>query len=310
MSLKPGSAAHLSGIVALNRARKRPYGNKARGPVRKIKAGAPLKRKLTTVFCADVQSYSQMMARDEAGTLERLNRYRDIMNRLFERHEGRKVNTWGDGVIAEFSSVVEAVRCAVEIQDAVSSENRDLPNPRQMWFRIGVNLGDVMEENGDIYGEGVNIASRLEALADPGGIMVSESVYKFTHKQLAIGFDYAGENRVKDEDTPIVGYRVRTGGKNRSDEPVVKLADAGRATDIDPENRKIPRPVDMALQKFERFRDWFDEQERSVKVAVIMIGFFFFINFFFSGISQPWFIFPSLPFALYILLKKRRRERP
>ena len=268
-----------------------------------------MKRKLTTVFCADAQNYSRMMARDEAGTLERLNRYREIMDGLFDRHDGRKVNTWGDAIIAEFSSVVEAVRCAVEIQDAIDSENRDLPDNTQMRFRIGINLGDVMVENGDIYGDGVNIASRLESLADPGGIMVSESVYKFAHKQLAIGFDYAGENTVKGEDAPIVGYKVRTGGENspRNDfeAPRNSADETGGSAAAYPET---PRALEVALTKLQEFRAWFDNQDKGVKVAVVMIGFFFSINFFFSGISQPWFIFPSLPFALYILLRRRKQR--
>ena len=154
------------------------------------------------------------MADDEADTLNRLKRYRAIMDQLFARHDGRKVNTWGDAVIAEFSSVVEAVRCGVEIQDALAAENRDLPAPRQMWLRIGINLGDVMEDGTDLYGDGVNVAARLESLADPGGIMVSAAVFDLTHKHLAIGYDFAGEQRVKGQDTPIVGYRVRMPGRN------------------------------------------------------------------------------------------------
>ena len=159
-----------------------------------------IKRKLTTIFCADVQSYSALMAVDEADTLARLQRYRAIMGEFFERHEGRKVNTWGDAVIAEFASVVEAVRCAVEIQDAISAENASLPEPRQMWFRIGINLGDVMEDGSDLYGDGVNVAARLESIADPGGIMVSETVYNLTHRQLTFGYDFAGEQKVKGQD--------------------------------------------------------------------------------------------------------------
>lgn len=173
-----------------------------------------MKRKLTTVFCADAHNYGQMMARDETKTLERLRRYREIMNGQFDRHDGREVNTWGDAVIAEFTSVVEAVRCAVEIQDAIGAENRDLPERDQMWFRIGINLGDVMADNGDIYGDGVNTASRLEALAEPGGVMVSSSVYEFAHKQLAIGFDFAGQRQIKEGEAPVSAYRVRIGGSN------------------------------------------------------------------------------------------------
>jgi adenylate cyclase len=177
-----------------------------------------MKRKLTTIFCADVQSYSALMASDEADTLARLQRYRSIMNELFERHEGRKVNTWGDAVIAEFGSVVEAVRCAVEIQDAIGAENRDLPAPRQMWFRIGINLGDVMQDGGDLYGDGVNVAARLESLADAGGIMVSETVFNLTNRHLAFGYDFAGEQKVKGQDEPISSYRVRMPGRNAEGE--------------------------------------------------------------------------------------------
>jgi adenylate cyclase len=136
------------------------------------------------------------------------------MNELFERHDGRKVNTWGDAVIAEFTSVVEAVRCAVEIQDAIGAENRDLPEARQMWFRIGINLGDVMQDGGDLYGDGVNVAARLESLADPGGIMVSETVFNLTNRHLAFGYDFAGPQKVKGQDEPIASYRVRMPGQN------------------------------------------------------------------------------------------------
>ena len=136
------------------------------------------------------------------------------MSELFERHDGRKVNTWGDAVIAEFSSVVEAVRCGVEIQDAIGAENREPAEAKQMWFRIGINLGDVMQDGTDLYGDGVNVASRLESLADPGGIMVSETVYDLTHKQLSFAYDFAGEQKVKGQDNPIVGYRVRMPGSN------------------------------------------------------------------------------------------------
>ena len=143
-----------------------------------------IKRKLTTIFCADVQSYSTLMADDEADTLQRLQRYRAIMADLFERHEGRKVNTWGDAVIAEFASVVEAVRCAVEIQDAMGAENRDLPPARQMWFRIGINLGDVMQDGSDLYGDGVNVAARLESIAEDAVFSVPKSL---TFGSLALG---------------------------------------------------------------------------------------------------------------------------
>ena len=269
-----------------------------------------VKRKLTTIFCADAQSYGRMMAHDEAGTLQRLQRYRARMDGCFSRRDGRKVNTWGDAVIGEFSSVVEAVRCAVEIQEAINAENRDLPDDEQMWFRIGINLGDVMEDNGDIYGDGVNMASRLESLAEPGSILVSESVYNFTHKQLAIGFDYAGLQTAKESEDPVKGYRVRVGGNNRAN----RSADAARTsprpaffTD-QAETAATRGPVRRLLRRAEQFLDWFPHQERKVRIYVSFIGFFLGVNILFTGIADPWFIFPSLPFVFLLWLHFRRKR--
>lgn len=274
------------------------------------------KRKLTTIYCADVQSYSTLMAHDEAAALERLQRYRAIMDELFTKYEGRKVNTWGDAVIAEFPSVVEAVRCAVEVQDAIGAENRDLPDNRQMWFRIGINLGDVMQDGDDLYGDGVNVASRLESLADPGGIMVSETVYELTRKQLTFGYEFAGEKKVKGGDGPIVGYRVRMPGSNHPPEETAdeeqapgeehpEFEHAGRGHSFH-DHRSVP--MNQLVERLERFRDWFSNQPRRVRFSVGMIGFFFAINLLFSGLATPWFIFPSLPFALHILMSMRSRK--
>src|SRR5262249_56533178 len=118
-----------------------------------------VKRRLTPVLCADVHGYSRLMETDEAGTLATLRRYRTAMAGLVERHDGRIVNTWGDAVIAEFASVVEAVQCAVEVQQEISNQESDPPDAPPMRFRIGVNLGDVMVDGPDIYGDGVNIAA-------------------------------------------------------------------------------------------------------------------------------------------------------
>ena len=127
-----------------------------------------VKRRLTTVLCADVHGYSRLMGADEAGTLGTLRRYRSAIAALVERHDGRIVNTWGDAVIAEFASVVEAVQCAVEIQQEISNQDSDPTHAHQMRFRIGINLGDVMVDGSDIFGDGVNIAARLQELAEPG----------------------------------------------------------------------------------------------------------------------------------------------
>ena len=267
-----------------------------------------MKRKLTTVFCADAQNYGKLMARDERATLERLTRYRNIMDSQFARHEGRMVNTWGDAIIAEFASVVEAVRCAVEIQDAIGAENRSLPQDEQMWFRIGINLGDVMSEGDDIYGDGVNVASRLEAIAEPGGVMVSPSVYEFAHKQLAVGFDFAGSRKVKDGEDPITAYRVRIGGSNQPAGEAEGVRSFAGMASAKPD-REGPTAWEQMQERYEKFRVWFDAQDRKVRFSVTMIGFFFAINLLFSGIATPWFIFPSAPFLAYILLRGRKRDR-
>jgi len=263
-----------------------------------------MKRKLTTIFCADVQSYSSLMAGDEAETLARLQRYRSIMSDLFERHEGRKVNTWGDAVIAEFASVVEAVRCAVEIQDAIGAENRDLPEARQMWFRIGINLGDVMQDGSDLYGDGVNVAARLESLADPGGIMVSETVFNLTNRHLAFGYDFAGQQKVKGQDEPIPSYRVRMPGQNEEDD----TDGAGVAKASQPTNYPEPTPLltDTPVRSSATLgglRAWFGRQTRSVRGSMFMIAMFAMINLLTNGFSEIWFVYPSIPFAFFLVVR-------
>lgn len=259
-----------------------------------------MKRKLTTIFCADAKHYSMQMSADEDATLERLRRYRAIMGQQFDRHDGRQVNTWGDAVIAEFSSVVEAVRCAVEIQDAITAENKDLPPARQMWFRVGINLGDVMHEGGDLYGDGVNVAARLESLAEPGGIMVSGTVYELSRKQLAIGFDYVGDKSVKNIDEPVPSYKVRMHGRNAPDPE-----EAARTGAADAGDRSVfARAADQA----EAALAWLRVQPKRIRYAAGIIGILALLNVLFTGIAAPWFVFPSAPFALYIYLHYRRQR--
>lgn len=271
-----------------------------------------MKRKLTTIFCADVQSYSALMAGDEAETLVRLQRYRSIMNDLFERHDGRKVNTWGDAVIAEFTSVVEAVRCAVEIQDAIGAENRNLPEARQMWFRIGINLGDVMQDGGDLYGDGVNVAARLESLADPGGIMVSETVFNLTNRHLAFGYDFAGPQKVKGQDEPIPSYRVRMPGQNVEAVQIAEAVALERRTafarpDL-AQAEQVPerfagrgRFLDRQFARVRKFRAWYHRQPRAVRIPVAAIGGFAALNLLTTGLSDVWFIYPSIPFVIFLI---------
>ncbi|NOT40497.1 MAG: hypothetical protein HOP13_08395 [Alphaproteobacteria bacterium] len=164
-----------------------------------------VKRKLTTIFCADVVGYSRLMGVDEHGTLKRLKECRELIQAFIERHRGRVVSWSGDAVLADFSSVVESVQCAVEIQRELKAQNDTVPERERMDFRIGINLGDVMIDDHDIFGEGVNIASRLQSLATPGGILISGSVHDQVKNKLALGFNFMGHQQVKNisEQVPV-----------------------------------------------------------------------------------------------------------
>ena len=172
--------------------------------------GPSNRRKLAAILSADVVGYSRLMAANEAATVETLKSYRDIIARLIARRGGRVVNAPGDALLAEFPSAVEAVQAAVEIQKSLEGHNIDLEPDRRMQFRIGVNLGDVIEEaDGTIYGDGVNIAARMEALAEGGGVCISSTVYDAVEGKLTYGFDFLGEQQVKNIAKPVRVYRVR-----------------------------------------------------------------------------------------------------
>jgi adenylate cyclase len=156
-----------------------------------------VRRKLTTIFCADVVGYSRLMGVDETGTLKRLKECRELVAAFIDRHRGRVVSWSGDAVLADFGSVVEAVQCAVEIQRELKARNDGKVEGERMEFRIGINLGDVMIEDHDIFGEGVNIASRLQSLAKPGGILISGSVHDQVKNKLSLGFNFMGHQQVK-----------------------------------------------------------------------------------------------------------------
>jgi class 3 adenylate cyclase len=166
------------------------------------------KRKLSAVLMADVVGYSRLMGEDEAATLETLNTYHGVMADLINQHRGRIVDAPGDAVLAEFSSVVDAVQCAVAIQKELEARNSELLEHRRMQLRIGINLGDVIEEGDKIYGDGVNIAARLEALADPGGICVSRTAFDHIESKLPLGYEFLGEKTVKNISRPVGAYRV------------------------------------------------------------------------------------------------------
>ena len=168
-----------------------------------------IKRKLTAILSADVKGYSRLMGEDEEWTLRTLNAYKEVMRSLVQQHRGRVVSTPGDNVLAEFASVVDAVQCAVEIQQVLRAKNAMLPENRRVEFRIGINLGDVIEEEDSIYGDGVNIAARLEGLAEAGGICISESAYQQIENKLPLRYDYMGEHEVKNIAKPVRVYCAR-----------------------------------------------------------------------------------------------------
>jgi class 3 adenylate cyclase len=146
------------------------------------------KRKLTAILSADVMGYSRLMGEDEEGTLLTLRAYKELMAGFIQHHRGRIVGTAGDSVLAEFVSVVAAVQCAVEVQKEIKNRNADLPENRRMEFRMGINLGDVVEEEDSIYGDGVNIAARVQSLADGGGVSISGTVYEHIKNKMAYGY--------------------------------------------------------------------------------------------------------------------------
>jgi TolB-like protein/class 3 adenylate cyclase len=167
-----------------------------------------MERKLAAILCADVYGYSRLMEEDEEATLSTLTCHRKIIDSLIEQHRGHFVNAAGDSVLAEFASVVEAVSCAVDIQRQLRTENAELPPARRMEFRMGVNLGDVMVEGEQIYGDGVNVAARLENLAEPGGICVSGVVQDQLGSRLALNYADLGVQQVKNIAKPVQVLRV------------------------------------------------------------------------------------------------------
>ncbi len=181
-----------------------------------------VKRRLAALLSADVAGYSSLVRDHEEAAIAVLRGHRAIFDPLVEQYGGRIVNTAGDSVLAEFDSPVEAVRCALEVQEALGTRNAALAESDRMWFRIGINLGDVMvQDNGDLLGDGVNIAARLQALADPGGICISNSMREQVENKVALAIDDLGEQVVKNIPQPIRVYRLKLGGGASPPKPAV-----------------------------------------------------------------------------------------
>src|SRR5215469_9845319 len=174
-------------------------------------------RRLVAVFAADVEGYSRLMGADEVGTLKGLTERRAILDRFIGEHRGRIANTAGDSVLAEFGSAVEAVQCAVEAQTALAEANTGVPPNKHINFRIGVHIGDVMLRAGDLFGDGVNIAARLQTLAKPGTVCISGATYDQVHKVVPMTFVDLGVQEVKNIQEPIRAYRVGALSETRAD---------------------------------------------------------------------------------------------
>ena len=204
-------------------------------------------RRLAAILAADVAGYSRLMGADESGTARTLRDHRAAIDPVVANHGGRIVKTTGDGILLEFPSIVAAVECAIAVQKLMARRNTNVPIDRRMLFRIGINLGDVLIEDDDILGDGINIAARLESISEPGGIYISEAAYVQVRDKLDVKFEDIGEQRLKNTDG-----QIQLRGKYKSMVPALDLAlglrmargaaNMGDATVLQP-FRKIPRDV-------------------------------------------------------------------
>jgi len=249
-----------------------------------------VERKLTTILAADVTGYSRLMGEDEPGTLATLKSYRESMAGFIASHRGRVVNTAGDSLLAEFASVVEAVQCAVAIQRELAARNEVLSPGRRMQFRIGLNLGDVMVEGDDLFGEGVNIAARLQAVAEPGGICISGMVFDQVKNKLSIGYDFLGRQAIKNIADEVPIYRIKL---SPDDDP-------------GPEAPPAPPAPAPAAAGPDRRRQRFWRSAATAGVAVLAV---FAVNMM-SGPSDLWFQWPTLAIAILLALRALRLFGP
>jgi TolB-like protein len=185
-----------------------------------------VERRLTAILAADVAGYSRLTGLDEEGTHAQLQDHlRSLVDPKIAEHRGRVVKNTGDGLLAEFASVVDAVRCAVEVQRGMAERNQGLPPEQRIEFRIGINLGDIILDEGDIFGDGVNVAARIEGLAEPGGICLSDDAQRQVQRKLDVAFEDAGEQRLKNIARPVRVFRVRPAGAAEKTRPALALPD-------------------------------------------------------------------------------------
>ena len=213
-------------------------------------------RRLAAIFAGDVAGYSRLMGADEEGTLSQLKAHRkELVDPKVTEHRGRVVKTTGDGMLVEFVSIVDAVRCAVDIQRGMAERNADVPAGKRIEFRVGINVGDIISDDNDIYGDGVNVAARLEALAEPGGIMVSRNVYDQVRDKLSFGFEDMGEQTVKNIARPIGVHRISLGESVAS--TTIKSAAVGTKTELPTANRPSIAVLPSANMSGDQEQDYF-----------------------------------------------------
>ncbi len=256
------------------------------------------KRKLAAILSADVKEYIRLMREDETATIRTLTAYREVMTTLIKQHQGRVVDTVGDNLLAEFASVVDAVQGAVAIQKEIKSRNAQMPENRRMLFRIGINLGDLVVEGDRIYGDGVNIAARLEGMADPGGICISRTAYDQIEDKLPLGYEYLGEKTVKNTVKPVRAYRVIF--EPGEETPSVDKSEHERRT----KPGKRDKPSEDEIKEIgAKFKIWdYRLFHKRLWVYVGVIGFLFIINVLTWG-GGIWFHWPALGLGLLLFLQ-------
>lgn len=242
-----------------------------------------VKRKLAAIFSADVKDYSRLMRDDETATVRTLTAYREVMTKLIRQHHGRVVDSPGDNLLAEFVSVVDGIQSAVAIQKELKALNVKLAANRKMEFRIGINLGDIIEEGDRIYGDGVNIAARLETLADPGGICISRTAYDQIEDKLPLGYEYLGNKIVKNIPKPIQAYRVLV-----EPEEFTKKSWAKEVAEDPEEDKRLDETV----------------FNNHMYIYFGVIIFLFLINLF-TYDGDIWFHFPALVWGLIVFIHWR-----
>ncbi len=248
-------------------------------------------RKLTTILCADVVGYSRLMSHNETETLRQLKMTREVFREFIEQYGGRIINMAGDGLIADFSSVVNAVHCAIETQNRINEDSNAIQDDTKMLYRIGLNLGDVIIEGDDIFGEGVNVAARLEAMAPTGGICISGTVFDQVKNKLPQAMEFLGEKTVKNISEPIPVYSIAL--TNAPESGSVRQ----EAPAVEPENLKNAEDI--------RIRRQVKKESAFYRLAMTFgaISIFLFIINMATSSGYWWFLWPTGSFALLLALR-------